>query len=395
MGISQAGVYSGDSGSIGPMLEPTAENLALVEARQRRLRRLLRGLLWPMVALDPEHPHRVPDHGPALIVGNHGNAFDPLFISAVSPRPILWVGTASLREGRLSSLVDGLGMIPKRRFYADTKTVRAMRRWLEVGAVVAVFPEGNRTWTGRLGPLQPGVERLARMLGAPVLPVRMHNAYLQWPRWGSPRVGRVGVEFGEPRELERRGDVAEMRAWLERQLDVDPRSRPLPLRGVRLARGLSNLIFRCPRCSVEAMTEQGDAVVCAGCSGRWRIDVRAMVHGPEGSRALDVVAGELRDAALAELVGPELLRSAPLVLQDIGDGAHEVGRGELVLYADRLALEAGQRTLWTVPRAEVLNLNVEYERALELRTDERYYRAMVTEGSAWRWTWTWDATASG
>ncbi len=54
---------------------------------------------------------------------------------------------------------------------------KRVRAELDSGNSLLVFPEGTRTLDGRLGELQPGMFRVARMLGAPIVPVTVTGMY--------------------------------------------------------------------------------------------------------------------------------------------------------------------------------------------------------------------------
>ena len=71
-------------------------------------------------------------------------------------------GTVPVRRGSLGDLRD---------------LSRRARAELDRGNSLLVFPEGTRTLTGRLGELQPGMFRVARLLRAPIVPVTVTGMY--------------------------------------------------------------------------------------------------------------------------------------------------------------------------------------------------------------------------
>ncbi len=105
-------------------------------------------------------------------------------------------------SGAMRWLLPRLGAFPVRRYRIDPQAVRTLLRLLEVGAVVCVYPEGERTWDGRLQPFRKGALRVALRAGVPIVPVGIRGAFDFWPRWLSrPRRGaRLSVHFGEPLE---------------------------------------------------------------------------------------------------------------------------------------------------------------------------------------------------
>ncbi len=71
-----------------------------------------------------------------------------------------------------------------------------------------VYPEGERSWDGKLAPLKPGVTLLVRRARCPIVPVGIAGAFDAWPRtrgrmrWAPPfltwRRARIAVSVGQP-----------------------------------------------------------------------------------------------------------------------------------------------------------------------------------------------------
>jgi 1-acyl-sn-glycerol-3-phosphate acyltransferase len=80
---------------------------------------------------------------------------------------------------------------------------------------VGVFPEGERSWDGRLQPLRRGTIRLLLKAGVPVIPCGMVGTYEVFPRWGHMNWLRVGVgrdpvtiRYGKPMHFGKHDDRA-------------------------------------------------------------------------------------------------------------------------------------------------------------------------------------------
>jgi 1-acyl-sn-glycerol-3-phosphate acyltransferase len=66
---------------------------------------------------------------------------------------------------------------------------------------ILIFPEGERSRTGEIGPFFPGVGMIALRLRVPVVPVRLRGTGRVLPRTAMwPRPGRVETAFGAPLE---------------------------------------------------------------------------------------------------------------------------------------------------------------------------------------------------
>jgi 1-acyl-sn-glycerol-3-phosphate acyltransferase len=68
--------------------------------------------------------------------------------------------------------------VPDNNRPSDLKRMwRLTRAALDSGVSLAVFPEGQRTRDGHLGPFKDGVFRMAMKFGTPIVPVSMVGAF--------------------------------------------------------------------------------------------------------------------------------------------------------------------------------------------------------------------------
>jgi long-chain acyl-CoA synthetase len=82
-----------------------------------------------------------------------------------------------------------------------------------------VFPEGERSTTGRMMPFKSGIGLMARRLSVPVVPVHLqglYDVYSVHHEW--PKPGRVTVRFGSPLRFATGGDYLEAAQAVEHAL---------------------------------------------------------------------------------------------------------------------------------------------------------------------------------
>jgi long-chain acyl-CoA synthetase len=83
------------------------------------------------------------------------------------------------------------------------RTLRYIGDLLGDGWSLLIFPEGERTDTGRIGAFRAGIGMIGARLDVPVVPVRLEGLErVLHKTWSFPRPGRVRVIFGAPLQLE-------------------------------------------------------------------------------------------------------------------------------------------------------------------------------------------------
>ncbi len=137
-----------------------------------------------------------------VFVANHQGAYDifSLFgylghnfrwMMKQSLRKIPFVGWACSRAGQI--FVDNSSVAATRH------TMEAAERQLRGGMSLVVFPEGARTWDGKMRAFKKGAFRLAVEFNYPVVPVTIDGAFHVMPRFKPlPRPGHIHLTIHKP-----------------------------------------------------------------------------------------------------------------------------------------------------------------------------------------------------
>lgn len=180
-----------------------------------------------------------PTRGPLIIAANHMSNADPPFIGgwlapALERRPT-FLAKDTLFKGPLGILIRSLGAEPVKAGGNDIGAYRVAKRILDGGGVVAILPEGTRSFDGALAQPKPGVSLLATRTGAPVLPIGISGTdeligrEQVVPRIGSRIILRVGRPFHLtiPPGADRRAALAAADLEMMRRIAalVEPRHR--------------------------------------------------------------------------------------------------------------------------------------------------------------------------
>ncbi len=147
---------------------------------------------------------RLPHDGPYLLCPNHLSYLDALVMLAQLPNRVLqrvfFVGDSAFFANPFMRLVARVANVFP--VDPDAHLLRAMKagaHGLRSGRILGIFPEGSRSFDGRLGEFKKGAAILARELNVPMVPVAIRGTYEVWPRDRRRiRLHRVTVEFGAP-----------------------------------------------------------------------------------------------------------------------------------------------------------------------------------------------------
>ncbi len=125
----------------------------------------------------------IPRRGPALLVANHQSFIDPLAIGLATPRQLRYLARKTLfKQPQFGAYLRSVGCVPVDQEGFAREGLKTTLDLLKDGQVVLVFPEGERTPTGKMLPLKPGIHLLMKRSKVPVIPVGIAGAFEAYPR---------------------------------------------------------------------------------------------------------------------------------------------------------------------------------------------------------------------
>lgn len=153
-----------------------------------------------------------------LICCNHKSYFDPVLLGICVDRRISFMAKESLfHVPILGFLIKHLGAFPVSRGTSDVSAIKNSIKAIRNNKVIAMFPEGTRVKTGKLGKIRSGVSLIATRSDALVIPVGIRGNYHLF--------SKMKVVIGKPvrpsqilDEVDRENAVHLFNAYIEKEL---------------------------------------------------------------------------------------------------------------------------------------------------------------------------------
>lgn len=226
---------------------------------------------------------------PYIMLANHESFYDFHYVMQLPhPRnPAILMNAYYFNYRIMRKLGPEGGMIPKKLFTPDMKSVIGMTRMLSKGFPVIIFPEGRLSPDGETNFLIPGGEFYKR-LGYPLVLVKIDGAYFSNPKWRKKRFPSdidVTVERVIRKDEMDTMTGAELDSLIARTLhnDASENQRTLFPQNNK-ARGLENILYRCADCGSLYTTKGiGNDLLCTSCGAKHSLNNHYLFDDPIGS----------------------------------------------------------------------------------------------------------------
>ena len=159
-------------------------------------------LLFRYRAIGAKH---IPKKGSAILASNHASYFDPTFAGLGVWRKINYLAKKELFANLILTYIlkKIVYAIPVDREQMDRSTLRGIYHLLRNNEIILMFPEGTRTYDGKLMQPKLGIGMVAYNVKVPVIPVYIHGSYDIWSRnLKIMRPNPCTVYYGPPVDLE-------------------------------------------------------------------------------------------------------------------------------------------------------------------------------------------------
>lgn len=148
----------------------------------------------------------IPRKGPAIIAAHHLSAFDSVIIPLTSVRMVHYIGKLEYFngkgiKGRLRAFFfRSVGVFPVDQKGSNASDAISQGvKVLQAGQLFGVYPEGTRSFDGKVHRGKTGVARIALKTGAPIIPTALFGTNEAMPIGKKfPVRAKCGVIYGSP-----------------------------------------------------------------------------------------------------------------------------------------------------------------------------------------------------
>ncbi|AZZ48596.1 1-acyl-sn-glycerol-3-phosphate acyltransferase [Rathayibacter rathayi NCPPB 2980 = VKM Ac-1601] len=155
---------------------------------------------------------RIPPSGGVILASNHLSFIDSVILPLVIERNMVFLAKSDYFTGKglkgwaTKRFFTATGMLPIDRSggKASEASLNTGLRVLAGGHALGIYPEGTRSPDGRMYRGRTGVARMVLEGRVPVIPVAMIDTARIMPIGKRlPKLGRIGIVFGEPLDFSR------------------------------------------------------------------------------------------------------------------------------------------------------------------------------------------------
>lgn len=290
-----------------------------------------------------------------------------------------------------------MGVIPKQQFQTKTSDLRLMKRVLDGGEPLVIYPAGLMCEDGLSTPIPGATYKFIKWLGVDVYAARTTGAYFVMPKWaGGMRPGRTDIDvYKLIDKAELAGmDEAQLRRRVEDALLFDA-YREQEREAIRSPynrniAGLENVLYMCPHCGREFSVRavKSDTIRCSACGFEERSDETGLLHKSAGpgeevryvsdwSRMIrERTRARILNRSLSELEGKakiQILDTVKKKFVDADEGVLQLSRGKFRFRGRR----GGATADLQIPTSGIPTLPFKPGHHIELQQGDTIYRCQL------------------
>lgn len=335
--------------------------------------------------------------GPFVCVGTHSCIMDvAMMMLTMSPVSLNIVcGRDVMTWNVLKPFAKAIGLLPINQFEMDLASIRSMKRAVDSGCSLALFPEGKFTLDGRgMYYIPESLAKLLKLLKADVVFCHNNGGYCARPRWYSGfKYGTVVNESTLLFTKEQLAQLSDKEIYdvLKEKFKFNDclyqRENNLRFKAKNPAEGLHYILYKCPKCGEEyEMVSDAHYLTCEKCGNK----VEFTEYGeliPQGDSVaferIDLWYEYEREAVRKEIANDNFEMRHPVVWERADENHNyvELGEGEFFLNHEYIGFvgkryDNGEEVLIQVPTLKQPTIVHKNSEAIDLTIDtivNRFY----------------------
>ncbi|SKA00258.1 Purine-cytosine permease [Pilibacter termitis] len=167
-----------------------------------------------------------------------------------------------------------IGCLGTRKFVNDLSLIRNMKKVVERGDILVLYPEARYANVGTNSEIPISVAKMAKMLNVPLVALNMKGNYLQSPIWNLHK--RKGVQLQAElkclynKEELAKSEITEIHQTIQEFLTYDEYAyqfeKKMKISYKKRAEGLETVLYQCLTCEVEfQMISSDEKLICKNC----------------------------------------------------------------------------------------------------------------------------------
>lgn len=229
---------------------------------------------------------------PYLMLITHSSMVDfNVMLKATHPHKPNNVMTLEGFNTYTEPLMRSLGVLGTRKFITDMNLIKNIRYCItKLKNIFVLFPEARYSLDGCTSYLPDSVGKLVKILGVPVVVVRVHGNFVTCPQWNKinkKTYVEAEVEQILTPEAIKKMNADQINACIKENFQYDDfrwqLENKISITHPERAKGLHALLYKCPACGTEYETDSaGTRLWCRHCGKEWEMDEYGALHALKG-----------------------------------------------------------------------------------------------------------------
>ncbi len=225
--------------------------------------------------------------GPFVIIANHQAAYDFVNLIGATKEMMTFVISNSFYNALpFKKAMDRIGVIPKQQFQTSVHDITMMKRAIESGRILVIYPAGLMCEDGLSTPIPEATYKFLKWIKADIYGARTEGTYFAMPKWS--KGFRKGKTYLDVYKLFDKDEIENMtEAEIKEKADEvllfdayrDQEERRIKYKKNNNIEGLENVLYVCPHCKREfTLKTKKNKIFCSACGYGQRADKYAFLH---------------------------------------------------------------------------------------------------------------------